>query len=374
MSDDVVSLLSDLVRIPSLCGDEKKIADFIANWLKGRGLPAELLEVSPGRPDVISRVKGPREGPHMMFNGHVDTVAAGEGWIHDPFGAEIEEGRMYGRGTFDMKAGVAAMLAAIAESKAEGFPKRGEVMMAAVVDEESLDLGSYALIKRGLTRGLDFAVISEPTNLNVVTAHRGRTVLDVVVHGKAAHSMWPDHGESAISNAAVLINSLNSLVSPTHPKMGRSTVNVLKVDGGQEEVMLVAERCRIVIDRCLVPGHHSKDALQDLKALISKLGISADANFVSRETPFCEPFEIAEDHDAVMAVVEAATKVLGKTPSTEFHPGPCDSCILVNEGKIPTVEFGPSGGGPHQSDEFVELDSLMKTKEVYKQLIKAVLS
>ena len=221
MSDDVISLLADLVKIPSICGEEGPIADFIAGWLGSRELPVETIEVKPGRPDVISRVTGRRDGPHLMFNAHVDTVPPGAGWVHDPFGAEIEDGRMYGRGTIDMKSGVAAMMAAVAECKAEGLPRNGEIILAAVVDEESIDLGSYALVQKGLMEGLDFAMISEATELNVVAAHRGRAVFDVTVRGKAAHSMWPDHGESAIANAATLINSLPKLGGPTHPKNGR---------------------------------------------------------------------------------------------------------------------------------------------------------
>jgi acetylornithine deacetylase/succinyl-diaminopimelate desuccinylase-like protein len=309
-----------------------------------------------------------------MLNAHMDTVAAGTGWSHDPFGAEIEAGKMYGRGTVDMKSGLAAMLWAVSECKAEGLPRKGEITLAAVVDEESYDLGTYALVKNGWTDGLTFAMISEATDLNVVTAHRGRAVFDVTVHGKAAHSMWPDHGESAIAKAAILINALPSLRSPAHPLMGNSTVNVLRVDGGQEEVMLVADRCRMVIDRCLVPGHNSEDALDDLKALIQKLGLNAEARFITRETPFCDPFEISGEHAAVGSVTEVASRVLGKKPSLGFHPGPCDSCILVNQGKVPTLEFGPSGGRLHESDEFVDIESVKTTTRFYHELIRSMFS
>lgn len=309
-----------------------------------------------------------------MLNGHMDTVAPGTGWVHDPFGAEIEGDRMYGRGTVDMKSGLASMLFALAECKREGLPRRGEVILAAVVDEEAFDLGSYALVQKGITNDVDLAMISEASDLNVVTAHRGRTVLQVVVHGKPAHSMWPTHGVSAIAGAAALVNALPELGSTTHPRMGRSTVNVLKIEGGQEEVMLVPDRCRIVIDRCLVPGHNSNDALEDLNTMIKKLGIHAEASFVERETPFCDPFEIPNDDKYVQLVVGAAAKVLGRTPRLDVHEGPCDSCILVNQGRVPTLEFGPSGGRLHESDEFVDLESVKKTAQVYKEIIRTLLS
>jgi len=374
LTNDVISLLADLVRIPSVCGQEAKIAAFVAEWIKHEGLPAEMMDVKPGRPNVISRVRGLEGGPRLMFNGHMDTVAPGTGWKHNPFGAEIESGRMYGRGTVDMKSGLAAMLTAVAECKSEGLPRKGEVILAAVVDEESVDLGSYALVQQGLTDGLDFAMISEATDLNVVNAHRGRVVVEVMVHGDAAHSMWPNHGVSAISNSATLINALPNLHGPTHPRMGRSTVNVLKIEGGQEEVMLVADRCRILIDRCLVPGYESKDAVDDINKLIRELGLNADTQLMARETPFCDPFEIPENDKAVTTVMGVASKVLGKTPKLDFHEGPCDSCILVNQGKIPTIEFGPSGGRLHQSDEFVDIESVKTTTVFYKELIRSLLS
>jgi len=374
LADDVISLLTDLVKTPSVCGEEAKIASFIAKWLREHGLLVEILEVKPNRPDVVTRLKGSAPGPRILLNGHMDTVEIGRGWTRDPFGAEVEGGRMYGRGTEDMKSGLAAILWAAAACKEEGLPKRGELIVAAVVDEEAIDWGTYALVQRGLTQGLDFAMISESTGLNVVTAHRGRAVLEVEVHGKAAHSMWPEHGVNAIEKAALLINAFQRIEGPTHPRLGGATINALKIEGGQEEVMLVPDKCRLVIDRCLVPGYSSQAALDDLRRLISEIGIDADAKLSARETPFCDPFEIPDANPHVRKIVEVAAKVIGKTPQIDVHDGPCDSCILVNQGKVPTIEFGPSGGGVHESDEYVELDSVRKTADVYHEILKTFLS
>jgi acetylornithine deacetylase/succinyl-diaminopimelate desuccinylase family protein len=371
---DVISLLTELVKVPSVCGEEGAIANFIANWLEKNKLPVELLEIKPKRPDVISLLKGSKPGPRIMFNGHMDTVEPGQGWKHDPFGAQIEGGKMYGRGTLDMKSGLASILWAAAACKEEGLPKRGELLVAAVVDEEAFDWGTYALVQKGLTKGLDFAMISESTDLQVATAHRGRAVFKVEIHGKAAHSHWPDHGVNAIEKAAVLLNALPRIAGPVHPKLGGSTINTLKIEGGQEEVMLVPDRCRIIIDRCIVPGYTSKAALEDLKRLISETGVDADARLVDRETPFCEPFDIPDNNPHVQQVVEIAAKVLGRTPEIQFHAGPCDSCILVNQGKVTTVEFGPSGARLHESDEYVDLESVKKTAEVYREIIRNLLS
>jgi succinyl-diaminopimelate desuccinylase len=371
---DVIPLLADLVKIPSVCGDEAKVAHFIADWLERNGLPAEILGVKPNRPDVIARLRGSKPGPRIMFNGHMDTVEPGRGWKHDPFGAHIEGGKMYGRGTLDMKSGLACILWAAAACKEEGLPKRGELLLAAVVDEEAIDWGTYALVQNGLTEGLDFAMISESTDLQVATAHRGRAVFNVEVHGKAAHSHWPDHGVNAIEKAAVLLNALTKVGGPIHPKLGGPTINTLKIEGGQEAVMLVPDRCHIVIDRCLVPGYTSKAALEDLKRLIRETGVDAEARLVNRETPFCEPFDIPDNDPHVQQVVEAAAKVLGKTPEIQFHEGPCDSCILVNQGKVTTVEFGPSGARLHESDEYVDLASVKKTADVYREIIRTQLS
>jgi len=370
MVDDVVSLLSDLVKVPSVCGEENQVASFIADWLRRNGVSAELMDVEPGRPNVVATVKGEKPGPRLMLNGHMDTVEAGNGWTHDPYGAEIRDGRMYGRGTIDMKSGLACILWATATARQENLVKKGELIVAAVVDEEAIDQGTYALARKGLLNGLDFAMISEATDLNVVTAHRGRAVFDVEVHGRAAHSHWPDHGVNAIENAAILLNALPKLNNPIHPRLGNCTVNTLKIEGGQDQVMLVPDRCRLLIDRCLVPGYTSRQALADLVNLINELRIDATAKLADRETPFCEPFEIPDNNPHVQSVVSAAAHVLGKEPELSFHEGPCDSCIIVSEGKVPTIEFGPTGGRLHESDEYVEVESVRKAAEVYLEILK----
>jgi acetylornithine deacetylase/succinyl-diaminopimelate desuccinylase family protein len=374
LTNDVIRLLADLVKIPSVCGEELKIAKFIEGWLRENGLPAEMLQVKPDRPDVITRLKGSEAGPRILLNGHMDTVAPGSGWTRNPYGAEVEGNRMFGRGTLDMKSGLACILSAAAACKENGFPRRGELLVAAVVDEEAYDWGTYALIQQNVTKGLDFAMISEATDLEVVTAHRGRAVFEVDVRGRAAHSSWPDHGVNAIEKAAILLNALPRIGGPVHRRLGRSTVNTLSIEGGQEEVMLVPDHCRVVIDRCLVPGYSSKEALSDLQELVKEIGIDAEARLIKRETPFCDPFEIPDDDQNVQDVVRAAASVLGAKPRIQFHDGPCDSCILVNQGKIPTIEFGPSGGRLHESDEFVDLESVRKTTEVYEEIIRTLMS
>lgn len=371
---ELVTLLQDLVKIPSVCGNEEQIGSFIGTWLRRNELPAEIVSVKPNRSNIVTLLKGFRPGPRIMLNGHMDTVDVGRGWTYDPFGGTVEGGRMYGRGTTDMKAGLACILWAAAKCKQEGLPRKGELTVAAVVDEEAIDLGTYALVQQGFTKGLDFAMVAESTDLQVVTAHRGRTVIEVTVHGRAAHSHWPDHGVNAIEKASTLVSGLTQLRGPLHPRMGYSTVNTLKIEGGQDEVMLVPDQCRLVIDRCLVPGFDSRDALREMRQLISELSINAEARFVTRETPFCEPFELPEDDRYVQLVSETAMKVLGIKPNMDYHEGPCDSCILVNQGKIPTVEFGPSGGRLHESDEYVELDSVRKTAEVYLEILRRSLS
>jgi succinyl-diaminopimelate desuccinylase len=370
LEDDVISLLSELVRIPSVCGQEYHIASFIHDWLRRNDLPAELALVKQNRPNVIATLKASKPGPRIMLNGHMDTVEPGNGWVHDPFRAEIENGRMYGRGTVDMKSGLACILWVAAICKREGLPKRGELTITAVVDEEAIDLGICALIRSGLASRLDFAMVAEATDLQIVTGHRGRVVFEVEVHGRAAHSHWPQRGVNAIDMAGVLVNALHKLPSPTHPRLGGCTLNTLKIEGGQEEVMLVPDRCRLVIDRCIVPGYGSQQALTDLTKLIHDLGIDAKARLVDRETPFCEPFQLSDNDPHVRLVSNAVSRVLGREPEISFHEGPCDSCILASEGKIPTIEFGPTGRGLHEAEEYVEIESVRKATEVYLEILK----
>lgn len=150
-------------------------------------------------------------------------------------------------------------------------------------------------------------------------------------------------------------------------------MTTLEIEGGQKEVSLIPDRCQLIIERCLVPGYSSKQALVDLSTLINGMGIDAEAKLVDRETPFYEPFEIPDNNPHVRLIVDVAGKVLGKSPEITFHVGPCDSCILVNQGKVPTIEFGPSGGRLHESEEYVEIESVRKTAEVYREILRETL-
>jgi len=229
-------------------------------------------------------------------------------------------------------------------------------------------------VQSNLTRGMDFAMIAEPTDLKIVTAHRGRAVFDVKVRGKAAPSSQPQDGVNAIDKAGLLLNALSKISGPSHPKLGAPTINTLKIEGGQEDVMLVPDRCRLVIDRCLVPGYSTYAALRDLRRLINEIGIDGEVEFPVRETPFCEPFEIPGDEPHLRLIIDAATQILGRDPEMGFHEGPCDSCILVNQGRIPTIEFGPIGSRLHQADEYVELESVKKTAAVYHLIMRNIFS
>ena len=372
--DDVINLLQELVKIPSVCGDEAKIAKFVGDWMKQNGLPVRTLEARPNRPDVITVLKGSKPGPHLMLNGHMDTVEVGRDWTRNPFDGAIEDDRMYGRGTYDMKSGLACMLWAVAACREEGLPKRGELIVAAVVDEEAIDWGTYALIQQGFTKNVDFALVAESTDLKLVTAHKGRVVLDIEVQGRTAHSRHPSRGVNAIDRAAQLLAALPRITDPVHAIFGRSTVNTLRIEGGQDQVMLVPDRCRLLIEKCLVPGYSSQQALEDTRQLIQDLNIQALANFVERSTPFCDPFEISTTNPYVKLVANIAHKVLGREPDISFHEGPCDSCLLVNQGKVPTLEFGPTGGRLHEPDEYVEVESVKKTAEVYLELLRQTFS
>jgi acetylornithine deacetylase/succinyl-diaminopimelate desuccinylase family protein len=374
LSSDVLELLTGLVKVPSVCGEEAKIAEYIAEWLEKNRLPVELLRVAADRSDVITRLKAPESGPRVLLNGHMDTVDPGQGWTHDPFGAEVEEGRMYGRGALDMKSGLACILWTAALCRQENLPRRGELVVTVVVDEEAISRGTHALVKNGITKGMSLAMIAEATDLNVVTAHCGRAVFEVEVHGQATHSESPERGVNAIEKAALIVNALPKVSGRHHPKIGSTAFNTLKIEGGQEEVMLVPDRCRLILDRCLVPGYTSEEVLEDLKHLATEMNIDADVRLKVRETPFSEPFEIADGDPQVQLVVDAATEVLGKTPNLGFHNGPCDSTILVNVGKVPTIEFGPCGSGLHEADEYVELESVKKTATVYHEIMRRLLS
>jgi acetylornithine deacetylase len=372
--DTLARLLADLVAIDSINPDlvaggagEGAIARFIAGWLAAAGLQVHLDEVGPGRPNVIAIARGSGGGRALLLNGHIDTV--GVAGMADPHRPRVEGSRLYGRGAYDMKCGVAACMAAMAELPGRGL--RGDVIFTAVSDEEYAGRGTLDVASRYRA---DAALIAEPTEQELVVAHKGFVWLEIETQGRAAHGSIPGAVDAIVQMGKVLvaIDALNRrlLAQPTHPLLGSGSLHASLISGGQE-LSSYPERCVLAVERRTVPGETSDQAEQELGA-IARAVAAEDPTFqaVVRRGVDRAPMETPADALLPALLRRHAAEVLGRAIPVVGVPYWTDAASLAAAG-IPTVLFGPSGAGAHATEEWVDLESVQQCAEIYLRVIDA---
>jgi acetylornithine deacetylase len=368
MTRVVETLVSQLVAIDSINPDlvpggagEAAIARFVANWLKEAGFEVTLDEPLPGRFSVVGIARGSGGGRSLMLNAHLDTVGVvGMEHPHEP---RREGTKLYGRGAYDMKGGLAAILLAAARVKERGL--RGDLIVTAVADEEFASIGTDSVVQRWHA---DAAIVTEATALDLCLAHKGFVWLEVEVTGRAAHGSRPDLGVDAIvkmGNVLVGLEQLQQTLAarPAHPLLGHGSLHASLITGGQE-LSSYPERCLLSIERRTLPEETPEVVLAELQRILEPLA-AADPTFVAtaRVTLARDGYEIPPDAPIVQAVRGAATTLLGAEPEAFGASWWMDSAILGASG-IPTVIFGPSGEGAHAVVEWVDLDSVERCAEV----------
>lgn len=367
--DELDQLLSDLVSINSINPDlvpgspgEAEIAHFIANWLQRADLEVELVESVAGRPNVVGIARGTGGGKTLLLNGHMDTVGiTGMTDAHRPV---IKDGRMYGRGAYDMKSGLAACMIAIAEAKKQ--PLRGDVIFTAVIDEEYASVGTMDLARRFHADG---AIVAEFTELQLILAHRGFVWLEVETIGKAAHGSRPDLGVDAIAKMGKVLVEVENLdkklrSNPTHPLLGSGSLHASLIKGGQE-LSSYPERCILSVERRTLPGETPESVEAEFDQIIQSIQQSDTTfNAVVRRGIDRPPLETSEDTEIVKAVQEATVKVLNHPAPTAGVQFWTDAAVLSAAG-IPSVLFGPTGTGAHAIEEWVDLASVKACAEIY---------
>ena len=371
--DPCISLLRDLVSIdsvnPSLVPDaagEGAIASAIAAHMDRLHLDVRIEEVAPGRPNVIGILEGRRRGPVLMLCGHVDTVGV-EG-MRDPFEPRERDGRLFGRGSQDMKGGVAAMIDAVRVALDRGFSV-GRVIIAAVVDEEYASIGADALVKNW---SADMAVVTEPTDLQIGIGHKGFVWVDVIARGRAAHGSRPRDGRDAIFRMGRVLARLEALdrglqARAPHPILGTGSLHASIVHGGRE-LSSYPDRCELQYERRTVAGETSEDAAREIQQILSALRdedpeFDADA----RVTFSRPPYELPHGHPLPAALAAATSTAVGE-PRTTGMSFWTDAAVLGHAG-IPTVLFGPGGAGLHSTEEYVIVDDVLACRDALAALV-----
>lgn len=365
----VTEVLADLVKIDSVNPElvpggrgEQAIARYVVDFLRDAGLEARLEEAGRGRWNAVGVLRGRGQGKSLMLNGHLDTVGV-EG-MAEPFSARIENGRLYGRGALDMKGGVAAALVAAA-SLAQEPPLEGDLIVAGVADEEYKSAGTRVLLAKVRT---DAAIVMEPTGLEVATAHKGFAWAKIETQGRAAHGSRPKEGLDAIAFMGRVLGEIEKLQAklsegPGHPLVGCGSVHASLISGGQE-LSSYPERCRLSLERRLIPGEDAATFEGELHDMISRLE-SRDPQFHARvEMGYAaSALETPRQSPIARTLLGCARKVVG--PSARFGAQTfwTDAALLRDAG-IPAVLFGPGGEGLHSAVEFVLLEEVRQCAEI----------
>jgi acetylornithine deacetylase len=366
--NELTELARRLVSIDSVNPDlvpggagEGEVAQFVAGWMRGAELEVETVESAPGRPSVVGIARGTGDGRSLMLNAHLDTV--GVAGVERPFEARVEGGRLYGRGAYDMKGALAACMMAASEAGRLGL--RGDVIVAAVADEEAASVGTTSVLER---LRADAAVVPEFTGLEVCVAHKGFVWLEVETRGKAAHGSRPEEGVDAIAKMGKVLVELENLdlalrSSPSHGLLGSGSLHASIVTGGQE-LSSYPERCSLGMERRTVPGEDARGADGEVREILERLA-AEDPDFAAqvRTTFVRDPFEVATDEAIVSLVSEKAAQASGREPGYTGSAGWMDASLLAAAG-IPTVVYGPGGSGAHAAVEWVELDDLEVLRRV----------
>jgi acetylornithine deacetylase len=359
---DARELLEQLVAIDSVNptlvaggAGEAEIASFVAAWLDAHGLDVEVQELGTNRANVIGRARGSGGGRSLILNAHMDTVGvAGAVGGLEP---RIEGNRLYGRGAYDMKGSLAAIMLVAAGAAKQGLA--GDVIVTAVADEEAGSIGTEAIAR---TVVADAAIVPEPTELRLALAHKGFVWLEIETRGRAAHGSRYDLGIDAIALMGHVLVGLGDLderiraeVAP-HPLLGGGSLHASLIEGGQE-LSTYPERCLVKIERRTLPGESAELVEEQLHAVAAGVDATVKRLFVR------EALETARDEPIAAALLKNATDVLGECPPVIGVPFWTDAALLSAAG-IPTVVFGPGGEGAHADVEWVDLDDVVKTVQV----------
>ena len=371
--DYLIQTLINLVRLnsinPSLVeggAGEANIAAYVAHEMHQLGLSVDVHEVAPGRPNVVGTLTGQGGGRSLMLNAHMDTV--GIEHMPEPFSADIVDGKLYGRGAYDMKGSLAAMLAAAKAIVDAGATLNGDLLLAGVADEEHASLGTQEVVRRYQPNA---AIVTEPTEMQIALAHKGFIWYDVEVIGRAAHGSRPQLGIDANMKMGKFLGELDKLERELrgrlgHPLIGPPTLHAALLKGGSS-MSVIAERCVLGIERRTLPGETEAQATAELQALIDRVA-AADRAFHAtlNRGMLREPFAVDDEAAIVRALDRAFAQVLKKQPDHAGVSFWTDAALHAAAG-TDTIVFGPHGEGAHAAEEWVDLQTVEDAALIYAQ-------
>jgi len=367
----LIRLTRQLISVPSHTPEgEIEAAAVLETFLQQAGIPSMRQQVDEFGVNVIASVPAGEGADGLLFNGHLDVVPPSSAMAYPPFDATLEGDRLWGRGAVDMKGGLAAMACALVAVHSAGVPLKKPLTLSAVASEEQGCRGTAALVSRGVSAR--WAVVGEPTDLNLVIAHKGVDRYQVTVEGRSAHESTPERGVNAIVHAAHIISALDIHLFPkakrhVHPLLGHATYNIGTIEGGISRNM-VPDRCMFRISKRWLPDDSAEAIRAEIKTAIRKADAEAQVSVV-REPDLKAvprpPLEIAPDHPLTQTLARAVSCVTGRMPDLSGWAAYTDGALLQEAG-IPTVVFGPGELSlAHSDDEHILFSDVITAAEVY---------
>lgn len=373
---EVLQLSRELIRIPSVTAHEERISKFIFQKLDKWGLSPRRVPVKGFGPSVLAEI-GDRKAPAVVLNGHIDTVEVMSGWKHDPFGAKVENGMLYGLGSLDMKGGIAALMLAFRSIAEMASPHSSRIVLQAVSGEEATSAGTRTMISKGEFRNAKAVIVGEGFGgLRAITnGRRGGSYFDIDVIGKAAHGSKPEDGINAVADAAKIICAFdamklkiaNGLVADDFQTLKESQT-ALKISGGSQ-TLTVPEKCYLKLIRCTIPGSGNVEA--ELSRVIKSLDLKSRVTMVLETTPgdLLHPYVTAPTSPLVKAAAKSIKALTGKQPRLVIGRSEADDNIIAHDAGVPVICFGPGESGDlaryHQPEEAVSISQLALASRAY---------
>lgn len=385
--DALIAFTQALVRIQSVNRPEDGLselaaAEYVAEWMRARGWQPIVEEVAPGRPNVICTLNGGEPGPTLLFEGHTDVVTEGDRseWQRDPFGGEIVDGMLWGRGSADMKGGLAAMLFAAAALDDER-PFAGRLVLAVLADEEGMMLGAKGFVAAGHARGVDAAIICEPEGGELCLTQKGAMRVRLTATGRMAHGAMPDQGINPLPALAAYIAAAADLEAELQARHGRDEhlglpyVTPTVVRGGHpDQINVIPATGTLALDIRTTPLIDHEELIDRLRQLAGEIGKRTGTRLDLELIDDRPPTHTPADAPVAQALAAAHRAVVGHDALIGGVPGTTDGTILWRDAGIPVVTYGPGGKWiAHQANEHVAVDEIVTCAEVYLEAARRFL-
>lgn len=370
-----ITLLHQLIETPSEFTNEERIADIINKWvLENANCKSGSQVVSDKRINLLySKGTGKRA---VLLAGHLDTIPIVKGWRTEPLKPVEKNGKLYGLGAWDMKSGLLIILECLKEFE----PKNITLKVALTVDEENYSEGAYKLVNSDFCKGVEFVLVPEPGFIHgdkgITIGRAGRSTYTVMIAGQSVHGSHPETGINAILQANVFIQEAQRLKLASDPNMGKTTLFPRAIRS-EAKGFSIPDECEIEFDCKLITPNSPEDVLKILKSLAQKmyhdkkLSSLPVIKYKERPTPFCVPYKLEKNNKYIQLCKRAVEKVSGQAV-LYYRESVADECIYTNKLKVPAVCIGTTGGNAHEANEFVEINSISKVKQVYLKILKYI--